>query len=100
MPVFNLSSTALALHKTMAQLMRITALRRALRQASAAYLALPAQQPQRNFHVSPPQLRDHHFDTLKFVQRLQGEGFSEEQARSMMKVLNDVIEESIQNLTR
>lgn len=37
--------------------------------------------------------RDHHFDTLKFVQRLQSEGFTEEQSVAMMKVLNDVIEE-------
>lgn len=44
--------------------------------------------------------RDHHFDTLKFVHRLKMEGFSEEQAVAMMKVLNDVIQESIQNLTR
>ncbi|KAL9079781.1 MAG: hypothetical protein Q9157_001353 [Trypethelium eluteriae] len=44
--------------------------------------------------------RDHHFDTLKFVQRLKDEGFTEEQAVAMMKVLSDVIEESIQNLTR
>jgi E3 ubiquitin-protein ligase SHPRH len=44
--------------------------------------------------------RDHHFDTLKFVQRLKDDGFSEEQAVAMMKVLNDVIQESIQNLTR
>lgn len=44
--------------------------------------------------------KDHHFDTLKFVQRLQAEGFSEAQSEAMMKVLSDVIEESIQNLTR
>ena len=44
--------------------------------------------------------RDHYFDTLKFVQHLQTEGFTEEQAVAMMKVLGDVIEESIQNLTR
>ena len=44
--------------------------------------------------------RDHHFDTLKFVQRLRSEGFSEEQSKAMMLVLSDVIEESIQNLTR
>jgi hypothetical protein len=37
--------------------------------------------------------RDHHFDTLKFVKRLQGDGFTEEQSVAMMKVLNDVIEE-------
>ncbi|KAH7368370.1 hypothetical protein B0T11DRAFT_63631 [Plectosphaerella cucumerina] len=54
----------------------------------------------RAFHTTPPRQRDHHFDTLKFVQRLKGEGFTEVQAAAMMKVLNDVIEESIQNLTR
>ncbi|KAF2753084.1 DUF1640-domain-containing protein [Pseudovirgaria hyperparasitica] len=54
----------------------------------------------RGFSASLSRARDHHFDTLKFVQRLKDEGFSEEQAVAMMKVLNDVIEESIQNLTR
>lgn len=54
----------------------------------------------RAFSASAIQQKDHHFDTLKFVQRLKGESFSEEQAVAMMRVLNDVIEESIQNLTR
>ena len=54
----------------------------------------------RAFHATAPRGRDHHFDTLKFVQRLKDEGFSEEQAVAMMRVLNDVIQESIQNLTR
>lgn len=71
----------------------------------------------RAFHATARQSRDHHFDTLKFVQRLQEEGFSEKQAVAMMRVLSDVIEErygyfphsprppanylfSIQNLTR
>ncbi|KAF4952323.1 hypothetical protein FSARC_12666 [Fusarium sarcochroum] len=54
----------------------------------------------RAFHATSVRQRDHHFDTLKFVKRLQGEGFTEEQSVAMMKVLNDVIEESIQNLTR
>lgn len=54
----------------------------------------------RAFHASARRERDHHFDTLKFVQRLKDEGFSEEQAVAMMRVLNDVIQESIQNLTR
>ncbi|KAI1805981.1 DUF1640-domain-containing protein [Daldinia bambusicola] len=54
----------------------------------------------RSFHATAPRGRDHHFDTLKFVQRLQSEGFTEEQSVAMMKVLNDVIQESIQNLTR
>nr|OQO16348.1 hypothetical protein B0A51_15943 [Rachicladosporium sp. CCFEE 5018] len=56
--------------------------------------------PARPFTTTASLSRDHHFDTLKFVQRLQMEGFSEEQSVAMMKVLSDVIEESIQNLTR
>ncbi|KAJ6020824.1 hypothetical protein N7540_006328 [Penicillium herquei] len=55
---------------------------------------------QRAFHATPVSQRDHHFDTLRFVKRLQAEGFSEEQAVAMMRVLNDIIQESIQNLTR
>ncbi|KUI57575.1 Protein FMP32, mitochondrial [Cytospora mali] len=54
----------------------------------------------RAFHASAPRRRDHHFDTLKFVQKLQSDGFTEHQSVAMMKVLNDVIQESIQNLTR
>jgi hypothetical protein len=47
----------------------------------------------RVFHATARQSRDHHFDTLKFVQRLQEEGFTEAQSVAMMKVLSDVIEE-------
>ncbi|MCJ1385222.1 hypothetical protein MMC17_008343 [Xylographa soralifera] len=65
--------------------------------ASTAFLGLVSH---RSFHTSSALYRDHHFDTLKFVQRLKDEGFSEEQATAMMRVLSDVIEESIQNLTR
>jgi len=54
----------------------------------------------RSFHTTAPQRREHRFDTLKFVQRLQEQGFTEEQSAAMMHVLSDVIEESIQNLTR
>ncbi|KAJ5748074.1 uncharacterized protein N7511_009770 [Penicillium nucicola] len=54
----------------------------------------------RAFHATPARPREHHFDTLKFVKRLQTEGFSEEQSVAMMRVLNDIIQESIQNLTR
>jgi len=54
----------------------------------------------RNFSATAPQFKDHHFDTLKFIQRLKEEGFTDEQAEGMMRVLSDVIEESIQNLTR
>jgi hypothetical protein len=47
----------------------------------------------RSFSSTAVRARDHHFDTLKFVQRLKDEGFTEEQAVAMMKVLSDVIEE-------
>ncbi|KAI6856697.1 DUF1640-domain-containing protein [Hortaea werneckii] len=52
------------------------------------------------FTTTRPRPKDHHFDTLKFVQRLEAEGFTEAQSAAMMRVLSDVIEESIQNLTR
>ncbi|KAF1949592.1 DUF1640-domain-containing protein [Byssothecium circinans] len=61
---------------------------------------ISAAATRRSFSATAPQSRDHHFDTLKFVQRLKDEGFTEEQAVAMMRVLSDVIEESIQNLTR
>ena len=44
--------------------------------------------------------RDHHFDTLKLVQSLRAQGFSETQSVALMRVLSDAISESIQNLTR
>ena len=59
-----------------------------------------ARKRRQRFSTTPFLSRDHHFDTLKFVQRLKDEGFSEEQSKAMMLVLSDVIEESIQNLTR
>ncbi|KAI5850090.1 hypothetical protein BZA05DRAFT_400928 [Tricharina praecox] len=52
------------------------------------------------FHSTPTLPRDHHFDTLKFVQRLEAEGFSRDQSEALLRVLSDVVEESIQNLTR
>ncbi len=55
--------------------------------------APPASIARRAFHASAARRRDHHFDTLKFVQRLQDDGFTEHQSVAMMKVLNDVIEE-------
>lgn len=63
-------------------------------------MAVASLQSRREFAATSPRPRDHHFDTLKFVQRLKDDGFTEEQAVAMMKVLSDVIEESIQNLTR
>jgi hypothetical protein len=47
----------------------------------------------RAFHATTRRSKEHHFDTLKFVQRLREEGFSETQAVAMMRVLSDVIEE-------
>ena len=54
----------------------------------------------RAFHATTVRRRMHHFDTLKLVQRLKDEGLSEEQAVALMRVLNDVVEESIQDMTR
>ncbi|KAK0728938.1 hypothetical protein B0T21DRAFT_291854 [Apiosordaria backusii] len=73
------------------------------RSLTAHFRANPSSFPHgqgSTFSTTPSRNRDHHFDTLRFVQRLQDEGFTEDQAVAMMKVLNDVIEESIQNLTR
>lgn len=54
----------------------------------------PAASCLRPFHASAPRRRSgQHFDTLRFVQKLQDEGFTEEQAAALMKVLNDVMEE-------
>ncbi|KAL6706849.1 Protein fmp32, mitochondrial [Coniothyrium glycines] len=61
---------------------------------------LPALTVRRDFSATATLAKDHHFDTLKFVQRMKEEGFTETQAEGMMRVLSDVIEESIQNLTR
>ncbi|KAH8891851.1 DUF1640-domain-containing protein [Thozetella sp. PMI_491] len=71
-----------------------------VRMPGAFSCSLQGPSVRRAFHTTTPRQRDHYFDTLKFVQRLQDEGFTEEQSVAMMKVLNDVIEESIQNLTR
>jgi hypothetical protein len=57
------------------------------------YAGASALEARRPFSASAPQLKDHHFDTLKFVQRLKEEGFTEEQAEGMMRILGDVIEE-------
>ena len=54
----------------------------------------------RNFSRTSTRHRDHHFDTLRFVSRLRQEGFTEEQAVSLMKVLSDVIEERYENLEK
>ncbi|KAI5298514.1 hypothetical protein KEM56_003990 [Ascosphaera pollenicola] len=66
---------------------------------NGVYVALwkPAR---RAFHRSRSQQQDPHFDTLEIVHRLKAEGFSEEQSEALMRVLNNVIEQSIQNLKK
>ena len=59
--------------------------------SAAGYIS--ALESRRKFSATAPQFKDHHFDTLKFVQRLKEEGFTDEQAEGMMRVLGDVIEE-------
>lgn len=67
------------------------------RQSSAplcASLPTPSSRTLRPFHISAPRRNSgQHFDTLRFVQKLQNEGFTEEQAAALMKILNDVMEE-------
>lgn len=50
--------------------------------------------------TSSPQSRSTNFDTLKVVQRLEAEGFTQEQSKAVMELLKDVIDESILSLTR
>lgn len=70
-----------------------TALQRHKQSTYSAARVTSIFESRRNFSATAPQFRDHHFDTLKFVQRLKDEGFTDEQAEGMMRVLGDVIEE-------
>ncbi|KAF3082234.1 hypothetical protein TWF569_009178 [Orbilia oligospora] len=80
----------------------------ASRRALSTVFVRPTSQPllpflypsARGFSSTPPLRRDHHFDTLKFVERLKSEGFTETQSVAIMRVLSDAIEESIQNLSQ
>lgn len=47
----------------------------------------------RSFHATGWRGKEHHFDTLKFVQLLKNEGLTEEQSVGLMRVLSDVIDE-------
>lgn len=42
----------------------------------------------------------YHFDTLKFVKKLEAEGFTATQSQSVMRALADVIGESVEGLKR
>lgn len=47
----------------------------------------------RRLHVSVPWRDGYHFDTLKFVKKLEAEGFTSTQSQSVMRALSDVIDE-------
>ncbi|KAF9138261.1 hypothetical protein BGX30_009343 [Mortierella sp. GBA39] len=42
----------------------------------------------------------HHFDTHRFVEKLEREGFTRQQSEAIMNALDEVVTESIDNLTR
>jgi alkylhydroperoxidase family enzyme len=70
------------------------AIRPSILQTHAWALESGVSKPKRRaFSQTTSLSKDHHFDTLKVVEKLKEEGFTEEQAMSLMRVLNDVIEE-------
>ncbi|KAF9968637.1 hypothetical protein BGZ70_000954 [Mortierella alpina] len=56
----------------------------------------------RPFSASGPALNDngHHFDTHRFVEKLEREGFSRQQSEAIMNALDEVVTESMDNLTK
>ncbi|KAI1302809.1 hypothetical protein EDD11_005504 [Mortierella claussenii] len=57
----------------------------------------------RQFSTSGPVLDDgsgHHFDTHRFVEKLEREGFSRQQSEAIMNALDEVVSESMNNLTK
>ncbi|KAF9111484.1 hypothetical protein BGX27_004848 [Mortierella sp. AM989] len=57
----------------------------------------------RPFSTSGPVLDDgggHHFDTHRFVEKLEKEGFSRQQSEAVMNALDEVITESMNNLAK
>ncbi|RUS19564.1 mitochondrion protein, partial [Endogone sp. FLAS-F59071] len=67
-------------------------------------LTTSAHHTARPFHTSSPShdatLPNHHFDTYKFVQKLEQDGFTREQAEAILDSLSEVIDESVANLTK
>jgi len=53
--------------------------------------------PLRAFHASPQTLA-YHFDTHRFVERLEVEGLTRKQAEAVMSAMSDVVDESVQNM--
>ncbi|KAK9430057.1 hypothetical protein V1505DRAFT_372088 [Lipomyces doorenjongii] len=58
----------------------------------------PSAMHRRGFASSSPQF-DYHFDTLKFMQKLQSAGFEDDQSEAVLKALNEVITESVDSLS-
>ncbi|KAG0259933.1 hypothetical protein BG011_002286 [Mortierella polycephala] len=56
----------------------------------------------RPFSASGMSLNDggHHFDTHRFVEKLEREGFSRQQSEAIMNALDEVVTESMDNLTK
>ncbi|KAG9048804.1 hypothetical protein FS837_012006 [Tulasnella sp. UAMH 9824] len=59
---------------------------------------LPPPSDLRSF-TSSSQLLAHHFDTHKFVRRLEEEGLSRNQAEGIMNAIEGVMDESIRNMS-
>ncbi|KAF9436604.1 hypothetical protein BGZ76_003478 [Entomortierella beljakovae] len=55
----------------------------------------------RIFTTSGPLFNDsYHFDTHRFVEKLEREGFSRQQSEAIMNALDEVVTESVNNLTK
>ncbi|KAF9947132.1 hypothetical protein BGZ65_009098, partial [Modicella reniformis] len=56
----------------------------------------------RPFSTSGPAMDDsgYHFDTHRFVEKLESEGFTRQQSETIMNALDEVITESMNNLTK
>ncbi|KAK9383666.1 uncharacterized protein V2V93DRAFT_402618 [Kockiozyma suomiensis] len=48
---------------------------------------------------STPSLAEYHFDTLKFMQKLQASGFSDQQSETVLNALSEVVTESVESLS-
>ncbi|KAG8740648.1 hypothetical protein FRC12_015928 [Ceratobasidium sp. 428] len=70
---------------------------------SSTYTRIPSRAPLpilcRPLHTTTV-LRENHFDTHQFVQRLEEEGLSRSQAEGLMKAISEVVDESVKNMSR
>jgi hypothetical protein len=70
-----------------------------LRHLVWASLTIPSP-GKHSFSTTKPKRKDHYFDTLKLVERLKSDGFTEEQSQAVMRAVSAVVEETAQNVTR